>query len=423
MFFGGCAVGDESEMRGGPGEIERRECAEKVSAIDGAETIGEDEVVDDAGPEVVGHAEGFGRHDGELLEAEERVGRQDEGPDLVEVGVGEAEGVEHGGDVGRLLGGGGGLGDGRRGLDGAGPLPEGGFGVDVGEERGGDLSEERVEIRGGGLRQGTRADIDFGDGVVGGGCLAEWPEEGVVLSGGGEALGGGCETPCHAEREAEVDCQREAGAGAEKGAGDGIEDRGVDQAFAGTEVVVGRGEVALDGRLCQGANGLGAERLGFGTEEEAGGGVVFLREFVGVEVVGRGEDPGACRDCGDGIGKNSERAVGGLLRGGVGGGDEDGFAGEGEGEVGERGLEGVLGQRDETDEEAAGGGSRGRGAEVEIGLRGGHRAIRTFSVSVSEAQVESDVPVPFSYEPILRSKFMPHPFTQNHCRAHLMGLS
>ncbi len=121
----------------------------------------------------------------------------------------------------------------------AGPLPEGGFGVDVGEERGGDLSEERVEIRGGGLRQGTGADIDFGDGVVGAGCLAEWPEEGIVLSGGGEALGGGCETARHAEREAEVDCEREAGAGAEEGAGDGIEDRGVDQSFARAEVVVG----------------------------------------------------------------------------------------------------------------------------------------------------------------------------------------
>src|SRR5882757_9277356 len=141
VFFGRGAAADEREMRGRPGEIERRKCAEKVSAIDGAETVGEDEVVDDAGPEVVGHAEAFGMHEGELLEAEEGVGRKDEGPDLVEGGVGEAEGFEHGGDVGRRLSDGSGLGDGISGLDAAGALPEGGFGVDVGEERAGDLSE------------------------------------------------------------------------------------------------------------------------------------------------------------------------------------------------------------------------------------------------------------------------------------------
>src|SRR5437879_1422000 len=78
VFFGSGAAADEEEMRGRPGEIERRERAEKVSAIDGAETVGEDEVVDDAGPEVVGHAEVFGVHEGELLESEEGVGRQNE---------------------------------------------------------------------------------------------------------------------------------------------------------------------------------------------------------------------------------------------------------------------------------------------------------------------------------------------------------
>src|SRR5580704_5899868 len=98
VLFGCRAAADEREVRGDPGEIERRECAEKVSAVDGAETEGEDEVVDDAGPEVVGHAEVFGLHEGELLESEERVGRKDERPYLVKVGVGEAEGVEHGGD-------------------------------------------------------------------------------------------------------------------------------------------------------------------------------------------------------------------------------------------------------------------------------------------------------------------------------------
>ncbi len=93
-----------------------------------------------------------------------------------------------------------------------------------------------------------------------------------------------------------------------------------------------------------------------------------------------------------------------MLRGGVGGGDEDGFAGEGEGEVGECGLEGVLGQRDEADKEAGGGGSRGRGAEVDIGLGGGHRAIWTFSASVSVAQVDVRCSCSFS---LLRQFFVP----------------
>ena len=112
MCFSGRGAGcaDENEVRGGPGEIERGERAEKVTAVDGAEAVGEDEVVDDAGPEVVGHAEVCGRHEGELLEAEQRVGRQDERPDLVQVGVGEAEGVEHGGDVGECSADGGGFG-------------------------------------------------------------------------------------------------------------------------------------------------------------------------------------------------------------------------------------------------------------------------------------------------------------------------
>ena len=93
VFFRWYAVADEGEVRGDPGEIERSECAEEVSAIDGAETVGEDEVVDDARPEVVGHAECLGWHDGELLETQKRVGGKDEGPDLMEIGVGETEGL------------------------------------------------------------------------------------------------------------------------------------------------------------------------------------------------------------------------------------------------------------------------------------------------------------------------------------------
>ena len=97
---------------------------------------------------------------------------------------------------------------------------------------------------------------------------------------------GSCEALGHAEGEADVDGEREARARAEEGARDRVEDRGVDEAFARAEIVVGDGEVGLQGGLCEGADGFGVEGLGFGTKEDAGRGVVFLREFVGVEIVG-----------------------------------------------------------------------------------------------------------------------------------------
>ena len=74
--------------------------------------------------------------------------------------------------------------------------------------------------------------------------------------------------------------------------------------------------------------------LGLGAEEEAGGGLVFLREFEGVEVVGGGEDPGGGGDCSGRVGDEAERAAGGELRRGVRCGDEDGVVGKREGEVG-----------------------------------------------------------------------------------------
>ena len=65
----------------------------------------------------------------------------------------------------------------------------------------------------------------------------------------------GGETACHAQGDADVDWERKAGACAEEGASDGIEDCGVNEAFAGAEVVVRESEVALEGGLRQGANG------------------------------------------------------------------------------------------------------------------------------------------------------------------------
>ena len=230
-------------MGGDPGEIERGERAEEVTAVDGAEAVGEDEVVDDASPEVVGHAEVFGLHDGELFEAEERVGRQDEGPDLVEVGVGEAEGVEHGCGVGRSRRQRRFAEDGLRGLGAAGALPEAGFGVDVGEEGAGDVGEQAVEIGVLGLRDGAGADVDLGDGEVGGGGFARGQRKESSCEAAVKRCAVAARRFGHAEGEAEVDGEREAGARAEEGAGDWVEDCGVDEAFAGAEIVVGDGEV------------------------------------------------------------------------------------------------------------------------------------------------------------------------------------
>ena len=132
------------------------------------------------------------------------------------------------------------------------------------------------------------------------------------------------------------------------------------------------GEVGKERGFGEGADGFGVERLGFGTEQNAGGGVVFLRELPGIEIVGRCEDPGVGRDGGDGVGEETKRASGGRCGGCVGRGDEDGFTGEGEGKVAERGVECVLRKRDQTDEEATGAGCGSR--EIDVGLGSGHRA-------------------------------------------------
>ncbi len=101
---GGVPASGENDVGGDPGKIERSERAEQMAAVDGAQAVGEDEVVDDARPERVAHAEAGGGQQREMLEAEQGVGRQDERPDLGEVGVGETEGFEHGGDVGPAVG-------------------------------------------------------------------------------------------------------------------------------------------------------------------------------------------------------------------------------------------------------------------------------------------------------------------------------
>ena len=117
-----------------------------MAAIERSQAEGEHEVVDDAGPERGWHAEGIRREDGELLEAEERLRRQHERPDLREVGVGDAEAVEQGLDLCGLFSHGGVDGERADGLRRAGALPGGSFDLYVGKEGAGDLGQERVEV-------------------------------------------------------------------------------------------------------------------------------------------------------------------------------------------------------------------------------------------------------------------------------------
>ncbi|WP_433983632.1 hypothetical protein RBB78_22030 [Tunturiibacter empetritectus] len=66
------------------------------------------------------------------------------------------------------------------------------------------------------------------------------------------------------------------------------------------------GEVVGEGGAGEGADGFGFERLRFGAEEKAAGDAVFLRELVGVEIVGCGENPGGGGDGGGGVGDEAK---------------------------------------------------------------------------------------------------------------------
>src|ERR1035441_9242797 len=76
----GAAAGKQ-DVRSDPGKVERGERAEQVAAVDGAQAVGEDEVVDDAGPELIVHAEPGGRHERKVFEADQRLGREHQRPE------------------------------------------------------------------------------------------------------------------------------------------------------------------------------------------------------------------------------------------------------------------------------------------------------------------------------------------------------
>src|ERR1035438_9942844 len=57
MAFRVCSGGSDVVVAGDPGEVKRNERAEQMSAVDGAEPVGQKKVKDDASPQAVGHAE------------------------------------------------------------------------------------------------------------------------------------------------------------------------------------------------------------------------------------------------------------------------------------------------------------------------------------------------------------------------------
>ena len=71
MPFGVGSCGGDVNVARNPREVQRYQRAEKVSAVDGAESVGEQKVKDDASPETVRHAESRGVRDREALESEQ----------------------------------------------------------------------------------------------------------------------------------------------------------------------------------------------------------------------------------------------------------------------------------------------------------------------------------------------------------------
>ena len=198
----------------------------------------------------------------------------------------------------------------------AGALPEAGFRVDLGEERASDLGEERVEVGEVGRRQGAGSGGDLGEGEAGGGSFGYGPDERGGLAGGGVLQRARGEALGHPGGEREVDGEWITRAGSEESAGDGIEDGGVDQAVARAEGVMRGGEIAMagEGGVSESAESFRGEGLGLGTKQEAGRGLVLLKELEGVEVIGGGEYPAAGSGGGGGVRSEAEVRIdrGGL---------------------------------------------------------------------------------------------------------------
>jgi hypothetical protein len=263
---------DRARVGGDPGKVQRREGAQQVAAIDGAQAIGEGEVVNDAGPGLGRKDEAFGRRKGKALQGEQGLGRKNERPQLLQIGVGETEVV---GKTAHIAGdfcgacGSRQRGHGGRGGEGARSLPEGRLGFDVGKERTCDGGEEIVEGAFRGLRKGVALEADFAHAEAGDGSLAYGPKDGVVACGDG-ALSGRSSTVQHAPRENGVGRQGVMDVHREQGVGQRIDQGSGHQAlflaYGGTR----NDEVGglLVGGLQHAAHGVGGEPMVLRSENQ-----------------------------------------------------------------------------------------------------------------------------------------------------------
>ncbi len=87
-----------------PREIQRNQRAEQMSAVDRAQPVRDQKIEDNAHPQGVGHPESGGIDDGKPFKSEQRIGRQNERPYFLQVGIGEPEGLHHRANVGAALG-------------------------------------------------------------------------------------------------------------------------------------------------------------------------------------------------------------------------------------------------------------------------------------------------------------------------------
>jgi hypothetical protein len=221
---------------------------------------------------------------GEPLESEQRVGRQDERPDFMKVGIGEPKGLEHWGNISCRIA------DVACGVQGiveraatTETLPECCLGVDVGEQRSGDQGENGVEVGPGVLRLDAWSNVELVDGEPGYRGLVDRPKRGLSLVELGEALGSAGEAFGHAKREAKIDGEGKSHAGGEQRAGKRIEDCGVDQAGVRRQIVAGDCEVGGVVRTAL-ASALSADEL---SEPDSGSSMRMARAFVSLRRVGK----------------------------------------------------------------------------------------------------------------------------------------
>src|SRR5579863_7366469 len=179
-----------------------------MPAIKSAQPPCHKKIEDDSSPQAFRHSKrGWFQHR-QTLQAEQRIRSQHERPDFLQVRKRKAKRLNHGGYINlsfnppdlrkipRLRG------------KPAGPLPEGGLGLDIREQRSRNQSKNRIEIWFSRLRQNTCSDVNLIHTESGNCRLACRPDNSIGLSRIDKALGGAGQSLCHAERESQINRQR-----------------------------------------------------------------------------------------------------------------------------------------------------------------------------------------------------------------------